>query len=85
MYYNAYYYYQCADTKEKLGTMAGDMAGKWGTGSIDTEEIERNSDLTLDGGFDFNSGWNFTYRTQVGRASLADEATAPPERFQVLL
>lgn len=82
VYYNADYYYQCADTKEKLGAMAGDMAGKWGTGSIDTEEIERNSDLNLDGGFDFNSGWNFTYRNQVGRASLADEATAPPRDFR---
>ena len=64
--------------KESLGAMANEMAGKWGTGAIDTEEIEKNSDLTLDGGFDFNSGWNFSYRNQAGRASMADEAAEPP-------
>ncbi len=82
VYYNADYYYQCAETKEKLGTMANDIAGKWGIDSIDTERIEKNSDLTLDGGFDFNSGWNFTYRNQVGQASMADEAIAPPKDFK---
>lgn len=82
VYYNADYYYQCAGTKEKLGTMANDIAEKWGIGSIDTEEIEKNSKLTLDGGFDFNSVWNFTFRNQVGRASIADEATEPPKDFK---
>ena len=78
VYYNADYYYQCAEVKESLEAMANEMAGKWGTGAIDTEEIEKNSDLTLDGGFDFNSGWNFSYRNQAGRASMADEAAEPP-------
>ena len=82
VYYNADYYYQCADVKDSLGIMANEIAQKWGIGSIDTEEIEKNSDLTLDGGFDFNSGWNFTYRNQVGRASMADEAMAPPKDFR---
>ena len=53
--------------KESLGAMANEMAGKWGTGAIDTEEIEKNSDLTLDGGLDFNSGWNFSYRRGCGQ------------------
>ncbi len=78
VYYNAEYYYQCADVKESLGTMANEIAHKWNIGFIDTDEIEKNSDLTLDGGFDFNSGWNFTYRNQAGRASIADEAVEPP-------
>lgn len=82
VYYNADYYYQCAETKEKLGAMANHMAEKWGIDSIDTDLIEKNSDLTLDGGFDFNSGWNFTYRNQVGRASMAVETTAPPKDFK---
>ncbi len=82
VYYNADYYYQCADVRESLGTMANEIAQKWGSGSIDTEEIEKNSDLTLDGGFDFNSGWNFSYRNQVGRASMADESLQPPRDFR---
>lgn len=40
-YYNADYYYQCAETKEALGTMANQIAGKWGIDSINTEEIEK--------------------------------------------
>ncbi len=82
VYYNSDYYYQCEDVREALGTMANEMAEKWGASSIDTEEIERNSSLTLDGGFDFNSGWNVDFRNQAGRASMADEATEPPRDFK---
>ncbi len=41
-----------------------------------------NTELTLDGGFDFNSGWNGGFRNQASRASLADGATAPPRDFK---
>ena len=80
-YYNADYFYQCDNTHDLLRGAAADMAEEWGLPSIDTDEIERNSKYTLDGGFDFNSGWNFTNRNQVGRSSMADETAAPPEGF----
>lgn len=38
--------------------------------------------MTLDGGFDFNSGWNFTFRNQMGHASMADETAEPPRDFK---
>ena len=37
---------------------------------INMQAIEDSSKLTLDGGFDFNSGWNWAYLNQVGRASV---------------
>lgn len=37
---------------------------------------------TIDGGFDFNSMWNISYRNQVGRASMEDESLVPPENFK---
>ena len=43
------------------------MTEKWELGGIDCDEIEANSSLTLDGGFDFNSIWNSDFRNQVGR------------------
>ena len=58
------------------------MAEEWELPPIDTDEIERNSKYTLDGGFDFNSGWNFTYRNQVSRSSMADESSVPPKDFK---
>jgi polyhydroxyalkanoate synthesis regulator phasin len=78
-YYNADYYYQCENTNELLGTIANEVAEKWGIEPIDTKEIEANSCLTVDGGFDFNSGWNFIYRNQRGRANMEDESVAPPK------
>jgi polyhydroxyalkanoate synthesis regulator phasin len=82
-YYNADYYYQCENTNELLGTIANEVAEKWGIEPIDTKEIEANSCLTVDGGFDFNSGWNFIYRNQRGRASMEDESVEPPENFKL--
>ena len=61
---------------------AADIAEEWELPAIDTDEIERNSKYTLDGGFDFNSGWNFTNRNQVGRSSMTGETAAPPEGFK---
>ena len=81
-YYNADYYYQCENTHDLLRGAAADMVEEWELPAIDTDEIERNSKYTLDGGFDFNSGWNFTYRNQVSRSSMADETVAPPEGFK---
>lgn len=82
VYYNSDYHYQCEDTKAALQKAVESMTNQWEIPAVDTEEIERNSDLTLDGGFDFNSGWNFIYRNQVGRASMEDESLQPPENFK---
>ncbi len=59
------------------------MTEKWELDGIDCDEIEANSSLTLDGGFDFNSIWNSDFRNQVGRSSLAKESTIPPENFKM--
>ena len=81
-YYNAEYYYQCENTHDLLRGAAADMATEWELPAIDTDEIEKNSKFTLDGGFDFNSGWNFIYRNQAGRGSMADETYVPPRDFK---
>lgn len=81
-YYNANYYYQCEEMHDLLRGAAADMAEEWELPPIDTDEIERNSQFTLDGGFDFNSGWNFAYRNQVARGSMADESSVPPKDFK---
>ena len=59
------------------------MTEKWELDGINCDEIEANSSLTLDGGFDFNSIWNSDFRNQVGRSSLAKESTIPPENFEM--
>ena len=82
-YYNADYYYKCEEMREKIRVIAGDMAAKWEISSFDTQEIEKNSKYTLDGGLDFNSGWNFHFRNQVGRSSLAKESVVPPKGFKM--
>ena len=82
-YYNSDYYYQCNDTNAALRESAWKMTEKWELGGIDCDEIEANSSLTLDGGFDFNSIWNSDFRNQVGRSSLAKESTIPPENFKM--
>ncbi len=81
-YYNADYHYRCEDVKSGLRQAAQNMADKWGIDPIDADEIEKNSMYTLDGGFDFNSGWNFIYRNQMGRGSMADESLIPPKDFK---
>ena len=82
-YYNSDYYYQCNETNATLRDYAKKMTEKWDLGDIDCDQIEENSCLTLDGGFDFNSMWNSDFRNQVGRSSLAKEATIPPENFKM--
>ena len=82
VYYNSDYYYQCEETKELLRNAAGNMTDKWEIPAIDTEEIEKNSVYTIDGGFDFNSMWNISYRNQKGIASMEDESLVPPENFR---
>ena len=82
-YYNSDYYYQCNDTNAALRESARKMTEKWELDGIDCDEIEANSSLTLDGGFDFNSIWNSDFRNQVGRSSLAKESTIPPENFKM--
>ena len=81
-YYNADYYYKCDEIKSELRQATQNLADKWGDSSIDFEEIERNSEYILDGGLDFNSGWNFTYRNQAARSSMADESLVPPKDFK---
>lgn len=83
VYYNSDYYYRCEDTKETLRGFTQKVAEGWKLSEIDTQEIEDNSKLTLDGGFDFNSGWNWLYRNQVGRASLETENFVPPRDFKL--
>lgn len=82
-YYNADYYYQCSETNEALRQSALKMTENWNLDAIDCDEIEKNSELTLDGGFDFNSGWNWSFRNQVGRSSMAVEENVPPKDFKV--
>ncbi len=82
-YYNSDYYYQCEETNTALRGLVQKMSEKWEMGSIDCDEIEENSSLTLDGGFDFNSRWNWNFRNQAGRSSIAKEATMPPENFKM--
>ncbi len=63
-YYNSDYYYQCEETHQFLKDITQKMAEKWSIPTIDTEDIEKKSKLTLDGGFDFNSGWNHHFRQE---------------------
>lgn len=81
-YYNADYYYKCVDGNQMLRGMLNEIVNNWELPSIDPDEIEANSTFTLDGGFDFNSGWNFQFRNQAGRASMADESVEPPKDFR---
>ena len=82
-YYNADYYYKCNETKEALRQSALKMTEKWDLNAIDCDEIEKNSNLTLDGGFDFNSSWNWSFRNQQGRSSMAAEGEVPPKDFKM--
>ena len=77
------YYYQCNETNAALRESVQQMTGKWDLAEIDCDKIEANSSLTLDGGFDFNSTWNFEFRNQAGRSSLAKESAIPPENFKM--
>lgn len=81
-YYNSDYYYECEETKELLRQAAGHVTDQWEIPSIDPEEIENNTTLTLDGKLDFNSCWNWEYRNQVGGSSMEDESVDPPKDFK---
>lgn len=82
-YYNSDYYYQCGEANAALRESVQKISSKWELGSIDCDEIEANSNFTLDGGFDFNSRWNWNFRNQNGRSSIAKESTVPPENFKM--
>lgn len=82
-YYNSDYYYQCEETHQFLKDITQKMAGQWSIPAIDTEEVEDKSKLTLDGNFDFNSGWNHHFRRQHSRSSIEDESLAPPKDFKM--
>lgn len=82
-YYNADYYYKCSETNAALRESVQKMAEKWELDNIDCQAIEDNSCYTIDGGFDFNSGWNFSFRNQAGRSSIATEDSIPPEGFKI--
>lgn len=77
VYYNSDYYYQCEETKELLQQAALYVTDKWEIPAVDAEEIEKNTAYTLDGGLDFNSGWNWEYRNQVANGSMEDESVVP--------
>lgn len=82
-YYNSDYFYQCEETHELLKDVVQEMAEQWDLSAIDTDRIEKSSKLTLDGGFDFNSGWNHHFRCQHSRSSMEDESIAPPDGFRI--
>lgn len=82
-YYNAFYYHECEAMRDVFRDMAGKMTDKWGISEIDTCQIEQNTSYTLDGGLDFNSGWNFKYRNNVGVGSMIDEGIVPPKDFKM--
>lgn len=81
-YYNADYYYQCESMRGTLQGAVNEMAEKWNLAEIDCNEVEKSSKFTLDGEFDFNSGWNFEYRNQVSRSSMENEEAITPEGFK---
>ena len=83
VYYNSDYYYQCEETKDFLRQAALYVTDQWEIPAIDAEEIEKNTGYTLDGGLDFNSGWNWMYRNQTGRGSMEDESVEPPKDFKL--
>lgn len=59
------------------------LAEQWSIPAIDTEDVEKKSKLTLDGNFDFNSGWNHHFRRQHSRSSIEDVSLAPPKGFKM--
>ena len=83
VYYNADYYYKCEETRDKLRQIAENAAAKWEVSSFDALEVEKNSKYTMDGGLDFNSGWNFDFRNQRGIGSIAKESVVPPKGFKM--
>ena len=83
VYYNADYYYKCEETRDKLRQIAEKVAAKWEVSSFDALEVEKNSKYTMDGGLDFNSGWNFSFRNQRGIGSIAKESVVPPKGFKM--
>lgn len=82
-YYNADYYYKYEETRDKLRKMTENAAAKWEISSFDAQKVEKNTGYTIDGGLDFNSGWNFSCRNQAGRSSLAKESMMPPKGFKM--
>lgn len=82
-YYNANYYHECEAMRDVFRDMAGEMTDKWEIPEIDTIQIEQNTSYTLDGGLDFNSGWNYKYRNNVGVGSMIDESLVPPKDFKM--
>ena len=59
-----------SDTNAALRESAWKMTEKWELGGIDCDEIEANSSLTLDGGFDFNSICNVRLALQSRQQGL---------------
>lgn len=81
VYYDADYYYKSEDLKKLLREAATEMAEEWETGTIDFEDIEKNSFLTVVGGLDFNSAWNRRADMCRGVASLNDFTILPEPGF----
>lgn len=84
-YYNADYYYQCEEMREKLCDITQKLADMWNLPRIDTRKILEESKLTLDGGFDFNSGWNvqFMHSRSVGISYIEGVGIAPPRGMKL--
>lgn len=82
-YYNSFYYYEVEAMRDVFREMTGKMAQSWRIPEIDTEKIEKNTQYTLDGSLDFNSGWNYLYRNNMSVSSIINENEVPPRDFKM--
>lgn len=82
-YYNSWYYYQCEELKAMLGDITENMALKWDIEAIDTEKVLKESKYTIDGGFDFNSGWNAQFMYSIGVGYIENVGVTPPKAMRL--
>lgn len=83
IYYNSDYYYKWESTKKMVLDMADKVAADWNVPAIDADEIEKNTVFVIDGGLDFNKGWNCLARDHTNRGNMIDEGLAPPRDFKL--
>ena len=82
-YYNSDYYYQCEELREMLGDITKNMAEKWDIPAIDTEKVLKESKYTIDGGFDFNSGWNAQFMYSISVGYIENVGVTPPRAMKL--
>lgn len=80
MYYNSDYYYKEEDMRNSIRQTIQEMAKTWETDEIDFDEVEKNPNLALAGGVDYNKVWQ--HHAFQGRViSLTDVNSIPPKNF----